>query len=71
MPAAASARPLRHPARPAETLDAACRAIVERGFTPTRVGDVDELMVALDEPLGLSTRTTRTTRKPHRAAQRP
>jgi AcrR family transcriptional regulator len=35
-----SARALRHPARPAEILDAACRAIVERGFAQTRVADV-------------------------------
>jgi len=37
-----SPRPLRHPARPAEILDAACRAIVERGFAQTRVADVAE-----------------------------
>ena len=43
MPAATrSPRPLRHPARPAEILDAACRAIVERGFAQTRVADVAE-----------------------------
>jgi AcrR family transcriptional regulator len=32
--------PLRHPARPDEILEAACRAIVERGFADTRVGDI-------------------------------
>jgi AcrR family transcriptional regulator len=31
---------LRHPARPDEILAAACRAIVERGFAETRVGDI-------------------------------
>ncbi len=31
---------LRHPARPDEILEAACRAIVERGFVDTRVGDI-------------------------------
>jgi AcrR family transcriptional regulator len=31
---------LRHPARPDEILEAACRAIVERGFAETRVGDI-------------------------------
>jgi AcrR family transcriptional regulator len=47
MPAAATPttadRPraaLRHPTRPAEILAAACRAIVERGFADTRVGDI-------------------------------
>jgi AcrR family transcriptional regulator len=37
-----AARPLRHPARPEEILEAACRAIVERGFADTRVADVAE-----------------------------
>ena len=47
-PAATSTRPrrtraaLRHPARPDEILAAACRAIVERGFADTRVGDIAE-----------------------------
>ena len=39
----ASAKPrtgLRHPARPEEILAAACRAIVQRGFADTRVGDI-------------------------------
>jgi AcrR family transcriptional regulator len=31
---------LRHPARPDEILAAACRAIVERGYAETRVGDI-------------------------------
>jgi AcrR family transcriptional regulator len=31
---------LRHPTRPDEILAAACRAIVERGFADTRVGDI-------------------------------
>src|SRR5579871_3445477 len=39
-PALRAARPLRHPARPEEILEAACRAIVERGFAHTRVADV-------------------------------
>jgi AcrR family transcriptional regulator len=34
------ARALRHPNRPDEILDAACRAIVERGFAHTRVIDI-------------------------------
>ena len=35
------ARPaLRHPARPDELLAAACRAIVQRGFSDTRVADI-------------------------------
>jgi len=43
MPAALrSARPLRHPDRPEEILDAACQAIVGRGFGHTRVADVAE-----------------------------
>ena len=33
-------RPFRHPARRDEILEAACRAIVERGFADTRVADV-------------------------------
>jgi AcrR family transcriptional regulator len=46
MPAAASTEPRRsygawrYPARPDEILAAACRAIVERGFADTRVGDI-------------------------------
>lgn len=38
MPSATA--PLRHPDRPDEILEAACRAIVERGFVNTRVADV-------------------------------
>lgn len=33
---------LRHPARPEEILEAACRAIVERGFADTRIVDIAE-----------------------------
>ncbi len=46
MPAAATTErrssygALRYPARPDEILAAACRAIVERGFADTRVGDI-------------------------------
>jgi AcrR family transcriptional regulator len=46
MPATAPTRlrrtsgPLRHPDRPDEILAAACAAIVERGFSETRVGDI-------------------------------
>jgi AcrR family transcriptional regulator len=44
---ARSARPrsrpaLRHPTRPNELLAAACRAIVQRGFSETRVSDIAE-----------------------------
>ena len=35
-----SRRALRRPTRPEEILDAACRAIVSRGFADTRVGDI-------------------------------
>jgi AcrR family transcriptional regulator len=35
-----SARPLRHPGRPEEILEAACKAIVARGFAQTRVADI-------------------------------
>jgi AcrR family transcriptional regulator len=41
-PALRATRPLRHPGRPEEILEAACRAIVERGFASTRVADVAE-----------------------------
>ena len=34
---------LRHPGRPDEILSAACRAIVERGFSDTRVSDIAEI----------------------------
>jgi AcrR family transcriptional regulator len=34
---------LRHPARPDEILAAACRAIVARGFSDTRVSDIAEI----------------------------
>ncbi|MFL5860718.1 MAG: TetR/AcrR family transcriptional regulator [Solirubrobacteraceae bacterium] len=37
---AAAPTALRHPTRPDEILAAACRAIVERGFNDTRVGDI-------------------------------
>lgn len=46
MPATATPRRtagLRHPGRPDEILAAACRAIVERGFSDTRVSDIAEI----------------------------
>jgi AcrR family transcriptional regulator len=39
-PALTGSRPLRHPFRVAAILDAACRAILERGFADTRVADI-------------------------------
>jgi AcrR family transcriptional regulator len=41
-PATRTSRALRHPTRPEEILEAACRAILERGFADTRVADVAE-----------------------------
>jgi AcrR family transcriptional regulator len=39
-PTTRTSRALRHPKRPDEILEAACRAILERGFADTRVADI-------------------------------